>query len=174
MKPLGLALIALLLLPVTAASKEPNAPVRVHWNSTPEHVRAGGTWDARLSLLQGPGGFDPGKRRPVIVVTNETSGAMRQVPMSVDVPPNTFKAIVAFPRAANYAVAVKRVDPEDPERFADLGRLVRIEQAAPRAASSADAGGESWPWGLAAGGAIAALLVGAWSIKRGRLQAAGW
>jgi hypothetical protein len=73
----ALSLLALLIVPVTAAGKEPKAPVRVLWNSTLGDVQAGGTWDARLSLLQGPGGFDPGRAHPAIVVTELTSGASR-------------------------------------------------------------------------------------------------
>jgi hypothetical protein len=55
MRPLAVALLALLVAPVSAAGKEPDAPLRVLWNSTPAGVQPGGAWDARLSLLQGPG-----------------------------------------------------------------------------------------------------------------------
>jgi hypothetical protein len=162
MRALAVALLTLLVLPVTAAGKGPNGPVRVLWNSTPENVRAGGTWDARLSLLQGPGGFDPGQRRPVIVVTDLGSGAERRVATSVDVPPNTFKAKLTFPRAGSYRLAVARFDPRDPERLA-VGAPVEI---APGPTHSTDA----WPWAL--GGAIALLVAGSWSIYRFRPVAA--
>jgi hypothetical protein len=168
-RPLALALLALLLVPVTAAGKNPNAPVRVLWNSTPDHVRARGTWDARLSLLQGPGGLATGTARPVIVVTESASGAERRVPMRVDVPPNTFRATVPFPRAGLYRVAVAGFDPGDPARLADIGSPVSIEPAPP---SAADAGGASWPWAPVVGGALAAL-VAALSIQRLRVRATG-
>jgi len=154
MRPLALALLALLLVPVSAAGKEPDAPVRVLWNSTPDRVEAGGSWDARLSLLQGPGGFPDAKARPVIVVTELATGAEERVPMAADVPPNTFRAAVRFPRAGRYEVSVAGFDPRDPERFADVGRPVRVEPPPPAAGDAAI----SWPWGLAAGAAGVALL----------------
>jgi hypothetical protein len=162
MRPLAVALVALLLVPVSAAGKEPDAAVRVLWNSTPNGVQAGGSWDARLSLLQGPGGFYERKARPVIVVTELATGAEERVPMAVDVPPNTFRAAVGFPRAGRYEVAVAGFDPRDPERFADVGRPVRVEPAAAATAG----GGEWWPWALVGGAAIAALMASAWSLRR--------
>jgi hypothetical protein len=173
MRPLALALLALLLVPVTAAGKDPNAPVRVLWNSKPDDIRARGTWDARLSVLQGPGGLYGGKARPVIVTTELASGAERHVPMTVDVPPNTFRATVTFPRAGLYEVAVAGFDPRDPARFTDIGAPVRIEPAPPPAAAAANASGASWPWALVVGATIAALLAGAWSIRRVRVRATG-
>ena len=172
MRSLAVALLALLLVPVGAAGKNPNAPERVLWNSTPPGIRAGGTWDARLSLLQGPGGFASDRARPVIVVTELGGGAVRRVPMTVDVPPNTFRATVPFPRAGLYEVAVARFDPRDPARFVDVGPPVRIEPAASLTAAAPSAGDASWRWALAAGVAITALLVGAWSVQhlRGRLS----
>lgn len=166
MRSLGLALLALVLLSGTAEGKQPNAPVRVRWNSMPEHIRAGGTWDARLSVLQGPGGFDPGTTQPVIVVTESTGGAERRVSMHVDVPPNTFRAAVPFLRAGQFRVAAAGFDPRDPARSADIGAPVRIEPAPPPAAA---VGGASWPW-IAVVGATAALVV-AWSIQRARMRA---
>jgi hypothetical protein len=173
MRPLALALLALLLVPVTAAGKEPNDPVRVLWNSTPNDVRARGTWDARLSVLQGPGGLYGAKARPVILVTELASGAERRVPMVVDVPPNTFRATVGFPRAGLYEVAVAGFDPRDPVRVADIGAPVRIKPAPPLAKAAATAGGTSWRWALMVGAAMAALLAGAWSIQRVRVRATG-
>ena len=165
MRPVVLALLALLVVPVGAAGKDPNAPERVLWNSTPDGIRAGGTWDARLSLLQGPGGFASEKARPVIVVTDLGGGAERRVPMTVDVPPNTFRARVPFPRAGLYEVAVARFDPRDPARFVDVGPPVRIEPAAFVAASGPSAENASWRWSLGVATAISALLVAAWSVQ---------
>jgi hypothetical protein len=172
MRPLALALLALLLVPVSAAGKDPNAPVRVLWNSTPDGIRAQGTWDARLSVLQGPGGLPGDKARPVIIVTELASGAVRRMPMIVDVPPNTFRATVAFPRAGRYVVAVAGFDPRDRGRLTDIGGPVRIEPAAPAAAATS-AGGAWWPWALVLGVAIAALVAGGWSIQRVRARASG-
>ena len=137
--------------------------MRVLWNSTPGDIHARGTWDARLSLLQGPGGFSEAESRPVIVVTDLASHVERRVPMIVDVPPNTFRATVAFPRAGLYEVAVAGFDPRDPERFTDVGPPVRIEPASPPAAAGDRCERRSWPWTLAGGAAIAALLAVAFS-----------
>ena len=168
MRPLAFALLALLLVPVSAAGKEPDAPVRVLWNSTPDGVQAGGSWDARLSLLRGPGGFYDGKARPVIVVTELATGAEERVPMAVDVPPNTFRAAVGFPRAGRYEVAVAGFDPRDPERFADVGQPVHVEPVPP----AASGGGGWWPWAVVVVGAAGvALLGGGWSIQRVRPSA---
>jgi hypothetical protein len=164
--------LALLLVPVSAAGKDPNAPVRVLWNSTPDGIRARGTWDARLSVLQGPGGLPGGDARPVIVVTQLASGAERRVRMIVDVPPNTFRATVAFPRASLYGVGVAGFDPRDRARLTDIGVPVRIEPA-PRPAAATNTSGASWPWVLVLGAAIAALVAGAWSIQRVRVRASG-
>jgi hypothetical protein len=166
MRPLALALLALLLVPVSAAGKEPDAPVRVLWNSTPDGVQAGGAWDARLSLLQGPGGFYDDKARPVIVLTELATGAEARVPMAIDVSPNTFKAKVGFPRAGRYEVALAGFDPRQPERFVDVGRPVRVEPGPPSTAAAAS--GEAWwPWAVVA----AALLASAWAIRRARRPA---
>ena len=158
MRALALTLLALLVVPAAAAGKGPNAPVRVLWNSTPGGVRAGGTWDARLSLLQGPGGFDPRRRTPVIVVTDLGSGANRRVPMAVDVPPNAFRASVELPRVGDYELAVTDFDPRHPARVAAGPRI----DVAASSASSTDA----WPWAL--GAAIALLVAGSWGIHRVR------
>jgi hypothetical protein len=166
MRPLVAALLALLLVPAGAAAKNPDAPVRVLWNSTPDGVQAGGTWDARLSLLRGPGGFGGEQVRPRIVVTELASRAERRVPMTVDVPPSTFKASVSFPRAGFYSVAVTGFDPRHPARLAKLGPPVGIEPAPTQAAATGRAGGASWLWFLLAGATLAALLAGTWSIRR--------
>jgi len=151
MRSLVLALLVPLLAPVTAAGKDPDAPVRVLWNSTPENLRASGTWDARLSVLQGPGGLDGGDARPVIVVSELAGGAQRRVPLIVDVPPNTFKARVSFPDAGVYQVAIAHFDPGDPARVADIGAPVRVDPALPPATAAPDAGGASWPWRVVSG-----------------------
>ncbi len=165
MRPLALALLVLLLAPVMAAGMRQNARVRVLWNSAPHGVRAGGTWDARLSLLQGPGGFDPGNARPVIVITEVASGAERRMPMTVDVPPNTFRATVEFPRAGLYEVGATRFDPQDPKRLMDLGARVRVGPAP--ALAGRGVSGTRWSWALF----VAALLGGAWCIQRVRARA---
>ena len=172
MRLLALALLALLCVPVDAAGKDPDAPVRVLWNSMPEDIRARGTWDARVSLLQGPGGFYGAKAPPVIVVTELGSDAERRVPMIVDLSPNTFRATVTFPRAGLYEVALAGFDPHDPARFTDIGRPVRIDPPPP-AAAEANTSGAPWPWAVLVGSAIAALLAGAWSIQRARVRATG-
>jgi hypothetical protein len=163
MRPLALALLALLLVPVSAAGKEPEAPVRVLLNSMPDGVQAGEAWDARVSVLQGPGGFDGGEARPVIAVNRLATRAERRVPMVVDVPPNTFRATVPFPRAGRYVVTVAGFDPGDPKRFVDIGRPVLVEGATAAAASD----GAWWPWAVV----VAALLASAWTIRRLRVPA---
>jgi hypothetical protein len=163
MMPLAVALLALLLVPVSAAGKEPDAPVRVLWNSTPDGVQAGGAWDARLSLLQGPGGFYDAKARPVIVATELATRAEGRVPMVVDVSPNTFRATVEFPRAGRYEMAVAGFDPRDPERLVEIGQPVRVEPVTAAAAG----GGAWWPWAVV----VAALLASAWTIQRARVSA---
>jgi hypothetical protein len=160
MRSIAVALLALLLVPVSASGKERDAPVRVLWNSTPDGVRAGDAWDARLSLLQGPGGLYAGKVRPAIVLTELATRAEGRVPMVVDVSPNTFRAMVEFPRAGRYKVAVTGFDPRDPERIVDIDRPVRVE-AVPAARDASI----SWPWWLAAGAAGAALLAFAWRVQ---------
>ena len=160
MRPLAVALLALLLVPVSAPGKEPDAAVRVLWNSTPDGLQAGGEWDARLSLLQGPGGFYDGKPRPVIVVTEPGTGGERRVPMAVDVSANTFRARVVFPRAGRYEVGVAGFDPHNPARLVDIGRPVHVEPAP--AAGDASI---SWRWALAAGVAGVALLAFAWRVQ---------
>lgn len=163
-RPLALALLLLLLAPVEAAgmNQSERARVRVLWNSTPDGVRAPGTWDARLSLLEGPGGFDPGSARPVIVITEVASGAEQRLPMIVDVPPNTFRATVEFPRAGLYDVAAMGFDPRDPKRVTDLGARVRVGPAPARGAS-----GTWWSWALF----VTAVLAGGWCIQRVRARA---
>ena len=173
MRRLALALLVLLLVPATAAGKDPDDPVRVLWNSMPDHIQSHGTWDARLSVLQGPGGLYGGTARPEIVITELASGAERRVPMIVDVPPNTFRASVAFPHAGLYEVAVAGFDPRDPAHMTDIGAPVLIEPARPPAAAAANAGGAAWPWALVVGAAIVASLAGAWSIQRVRAPASG-
>jgi hypothetical protein len=163
MRPLALGLLALLLVPVSAAGKEPSAPVRVLLNSMPDGVQAGEAWDARVSVLQGPGGFDGGEARPVIVVTRLATRAERRVPMVVDVPPNTFRATVPFPRAGRYVVTVAGFDPGDPKRNVDIGRPVLVEGATAAAASD----GAWWPWAVV----VAALLASTWTIRRLRVPA---
>jgi hypothetical protein len=166
MRAFASALLALLLVPASAAGKEPDAPVRVLWNSTPDGVRAGGAWDARLSLLQGPGGFYGGRARPVIVVTKLATRAERRVPMVVDVAPNTFRARVPFPRVGRYVVAVAGFDPRDPERFVETGRPV-LAKPAPPPTTAAGSGGAWWPWAVV----VAALLASAWTIRRAGVPA---
>ena len=122
--------LALLLLPAVAAAEDPGAPARVLWNSTPDGVRAGGSWDARLSVLRGPGGADPDRLRPVLIVTEMASDTTRSIPTFLDVPPNTFKALVRFPRQGDYTVTVASFDPRRPDATANLGRPVSVAAAA--------------------------------------------
>jgi hypothetical protein len=108
----------------------------------------------------------------VIVVTELDSGAERRVPMMVDVPPNTFRATVTFPRAGLYEVAIAGFDPRDPARFKDIGAPVRIEPRPPAAAAT-NTSGAPWPWAVLVGSAFAALLGGVWNIHRARVRATG-
>src|SRR5918997_4983692 len=88
MRSLALAMLALVFAPVGAAATQRSGPVRVLWNSAPDDIRAGGTWDARVSLLEGPGGFFGAKAPPTIVLTALDSGAERRVRMDIDLSPN--------------------------------------------------------------------------------------
>jgi hypothetical protein len=165
MRALALALLALLLVPVAAAAA--SAPVRVLWNSRPDRLRAGGAWDARVSVLQGPGGYWSATR-PAIVVTDLSGGGERRVPMRVDVPPNTFRATVRFPRAGFYEVAVTRFDARDPARASGVGGPVRVAARPP--AAPAAGGGSSWPWALVVGVAVAALALRSRRRRRGTVR----
>jgi hypothetical protein len=171
MRPLILAVLALSLVPAAALGKPGDAPARVVWNSSPDHLGAGNTWDARLSLVQGPGGYQDAELTPAIVVTDLRSHAERTVQMTVDVPPNTFKAAVPFPRTGLYEVAVKGFDPRDPERFIDYEAPVDVGAARPAAGVATSGDGTSPPWGPIAAAALAALLVGACSVQRHRARA---
>jgi hypothetical protein len=166
MRPVVVALLGLLIVSADAAAKDTSAPERVLWNSTPHDIRAGDSWGARLSLLQGPGGFYSDKVHPVIVVTELAGGAERRVPMTADLSANTFKATVPFSRAGLYEVAVAGFDPHDPARFVDTGPPVHIRPAASLASAAAGSGDIAWPWVLGIGAGISALLAGAWSIRR--------
>jgi hypothetical protein len=106
----------------------------------------------------------------VIVVTELASAAERRVRMIVDVPPNTFRAPVVFPRAGLYEVAVIGFDPRDPARSADIGPRVRIEPARQPARAAANGGFASWPRALLVATAIVTLLASAWSIQRVRAR----
>jgi hypothetical protein len=151
---LGLLALALLLLPAAAAAKHPGAPARVLWNSTPDGVRAGGSWDARLSILRGPGGADPGRLRPVLIVTDTAADTTRRIATVVDVSPNTFKALVRFPRQGDYTVTVARFDPRRPAATANLGRPVSVAAAA--APPHDESGPRWWPWALVADAVVSA------------------
>jgi hypothetical protein len=152
----GLLALALLLLPAAAAAKDLGAPARVLWNSTPDGVRAGGSWDARLSVLRGPGGADPGRLRPVLIVTEMASDTTRSIPTVLDVPPNTFKALVRFPRQGDYTVTVASFDPRRPDATANLGRPVSVAAAAAPPSAHDESGPRWWPWALAAAAAVSA------------------
>jgi hypothetical protein len=153
---LGLLALALLLLPAVAAAKDSGAPARVLWNSAPNGIRAGGSWDARLSILRGPGGADPGRLRPVVIVTEMASNTTRRIPTAVDVSPNTFKADVRFPLQGDYTVTVARFDPRRPAATANLGRPVSVAAAPAPAPAHGDGGPAWWLWALAAAAVVSA------------------
>jgi hypothetical protein len=153
-----LALLALtLVFPAGAAAKDLDAPARVLWNSEPDGLRAGGSWDARLSILRGPGGLDwgpPARLRPVLIVTEMASNTTRRITTVLDVPPNTFKALVRFPRQGDYTVTVASFDPRRPAATANLGRPVSVAAAS---APPHDGGGSpSWLWALGAAAVVSA------------------
>jgi hypothetical protein len=150
-----LALLALTLaFPAGAAAKDLDAPARVLWNSEPNRVRAGGSWDARLSILRGPGGSDPGRLRPVLIVTEMASNTTRRIPTALDVGPNTFKASVRFPRQGDYTVTVASFDPRRPAATANLGHPVSV--AAAPAPPPAHDSRPWWLWALAAAAVVSA------------------
>jgi hypothetical protein len=153
---LGLLALVLLVLPAVAAAKDSGAPARVLWNSEPDGIRAGGSWDARLSILRGPGGADPGRLRPVLIVTEMASNTTRRVPTAVDVPPNTLKAVVRFPRQGDYSVTVASFDPRRPAATANLGRPVSVAAAPAPAPAHGDGGPAWWLWALAAAAVVSA------------------
>jgi hypothetical protein len=163
-----LALLALtLVFPAGAAAKDLDAPARVLWNSEPDGLRAGGSWDARLSILRGPGGLDwgpPARLRPVLIVTEMASNTTRRITTVLDVPPNTFKALVRFPRHGDYTVTVAGFDPRRPAATANLGRPVSVA-AAPAPAPAHDDGGPAWwLWALGAAG-VASAAAGARHLR---------
>jgi hypothetical protein len=154
------ALALALLLPASAAAKNPNAPVHVLWNSNPAGIRAGGTWDARISVMQEPGGLYMGHVRPVLIVTDMATGATRRIRTRMDIPPNTFKALVPFPRAGDYSVTATRFHPRHLDYTANLGRPVSVaaKPAPVPAAPARDGGGLPW-WPFALAGAGVVVLV---------------
>jgi hypothetical protein len=152
-----LALLALtLVFPVGAAAKDSGAPARVLWNSQPGGIRAGERWDARLSILRGPGGADPGRLRPVLIVTEMASNTTRRISTAVDVPPNTFKALVRFARQGDYTVTVANFDPRRPAATANLGRPVSVVAALTAPPAHDDGGPAWWLWALAAAAVLSA------------------
>lgn len=155
MRTIALTLVALLLAPAAAAaSKEPSGPVRVLWNSAPADTRAPASWDVRLSLLQGPGGYYGTSVRPRLVIARLDEGGRRLVPMRVDTGPNTFRATLDLSSAGRYSVGVTRFDPRHPARVARFGSTVAVT-AAPSTAS--------WTW-IFAGVGVAAVLVAGWAM----------
>jgi hypothetical protein len=152
-RALALALAAALAQPSLAAAKDPGAPVRVQWNSPPP---AGTTWDARFSLLQGPGGFAPDEAvRPVVVVRDVRTGATRRVAARVDVPPNTFRADVRLPGPGTWRISVARFDPSRPARTAAYGAPVRVGATPP----DGGRGAPGWLWPVLGASAVAAAAV---------------
>jgi hypothetical protein len=147
-----------------AAKEDSNAPVLVQLNSPPP---AGAVWDARFSLIQGPGGYDPPDGlRPVVVVTNVRTQATRRFATHVDIPPNAFRADVRLPGPGTWRVAITGFDPRRPESTRTLAP-VRI--APPSAAAR---GGDTtlWPWALLAPAGLAAAAI---LLLRRRAQVAG-
>jgi hypothetical protein len=154
-------LLLALALPAGAAAKNPNAPVHVLWNSKPTDIRAGGTWDARISVMHEPGGQSFGHVWPVLVVTNMATGATQRIRTRVDIPPNTFKALVTFPRAGDYSVTATRFHPRHLDYTANIGYPVSVVTVPPPAPPRDDAG---FPWWLVplAAAAAAALAWATW------------
>jgi hypothetical protein len=148
-------LLLALLLPAGAAAKDSDAPVHVLWNSKPDGVRAGGSWDARISVMREPGGLDIGRLRPVLVVTDIATGATQRVRMTLDVPPNAFKALVRFPRAGDYSVTATHFHPRRLGATATLGHPVIVSP--PPAAPVAHHELPWWPFAAAGLGVLAWL-----------------
>jgi hypothetical protein len=153
-------LLLALLLPASAVAKNSDAPVYVLWNSKPAGLRAGSAWDARISVMREPGGLDIGHLRPVLVVTNMATGATQRVRTTVDIPPNTFKALVRFTRAGDYSVTATHFHPSRQGATANLGHPVSV--APPPAAPVAHQGIPWWPF------AAAGAIVLAWLAWRRR------
>ena len=122
------------------------------WNSKPDGATAGGTWDARISVMREPGGLDIGHLRPVLIVTDRATGATQRVRMTVDVPPNTFKALVRFPRAGDYSVTATHFHPRRLGATAGLGHPVSVAPAP--AAPVAHHGVPWWPFAAAGVGVL--------------------
>jgi len=168
--PLPLPLLPVLLLllapPSATAAKDLQGPVRVSWNGAPPaDTPVGGTWDARFTLHQGPGGYDLARPvHPVVVVTDLESGTTRRIHAVVDGAPHAFRADVPFGRAGAYQVALAEFDPRRPRAIASWGP-VRI---GPPAGTDGD-DSPAWPWIL--GGLIAVSALGGASVAL--LRAAG-
>jgi hypothetical protein len=162
-----LAFLALaLVLPASAAAKDSNAPVHVLWNSSPAGTRPAGTWDARISVMQEPGGLYFGHVRPVLVVTDMATNETRRIRTTIDIPPNTFKALVPFPHAGDYSVTVTRFHPRHLDYTANIGRPISI--AAPRAPAASparDDGAPWWPWALVGAAVLLSAAAGARHLR---------
>jgi hypothetical protein len=156
---LALSLSLLLFLPALAPAKGINGPVRVSWNGAPPaDTRVGGTWDARFTLLQGPGGYYPERPvHPFVVVTDSATGAVRRIAATPDGATNAFKASVPFPHAGSFVVAAAKIDPRRPNRLGTWGPV----HIGPAPSIGSSGGTTNWPWiagVLAAIGALGAAL----------------
>jgi hypothetical protein len=151
-------LLLVLVLPASAAAKNSNAPVHVLWNSQPAGIRAGGTWDARISVMREPGGLDIGHLRPVLIVTDMATGATQRIRTRIDIPPNTFKALVHFPRAGDYSVTATHFHPRHLDYTANLGHPVSVAPVAAPAAPAHDGGLPWWTWPLVVAAAAGVLV----------------
>ena len=165
MRRLLALLVLALLVPASAAAKNSNAPVHVLWNSKPESMRPGGIWDARISVMREPGGLDIGRLRPVLVVTEMATGTTRRIRTTVDIPPNTFKALVPFPRAGEYSVTATRFHPRHLDDTANLGRPVSIAAPPASVAPARDDGGLPWWLWVAAACALVSAAAGARHLR---------
>lgn len=161
-----------LLVPASAAAKGINGPVRVSWNGAPPaDTPVGGTWDARFTLIQGPGGFysDPPVVHPVVVVKDMASGAVRRIPAIRDGAGNAFRASVPFPRAGSYDISAASIDPRRPNRVGSWGP---VHIGPPPGAAHGDAT-TTWPWILGALAGLGALGAALGLRRRQRLGPAG-
>ena len=114
--------------------------------------------------LQEPGGLYFGHVRPVLVVTEMATNQTRRIRPTIDIPPNTFKALVPFPHAGDYSVTVTRFHSRHLDDTANIGRPVSIKAPPAPVAPAHDGGGGLpwWIWPAAAG----ALALGALAWRR--------
>jgi hypothetical protein len=164
MRAVAIAVLALALLPATAAAK-----TGISINSTPDGLAAGEPWNVEFEYIRNDKTTDPpAGSRPAVEITSD-DGSRTLSFRGHRLRDGQWSARVVFPTAGRWTFKIRGFGAQVGEQFWDPVTILPAARSSHPREVQAGVGGGGFPYGWVGAGAVAALAAaGGLALRRAR------